>query len=343
MTTRVELAGDSGANTFAGCSNEGYFHAPYRTQDQNRAPRRAEEPRDRARCVGHDDAVADRVFPLIEADATTAIAELLDGKIAESELVAGALTNTLRRVVLTDGRVIGVKQFVLSTSFATEAAALRKLAGVLPVPEILCTFDRVIAYRWIEGVTLDECRRRTPWALPALAAPLGQLLGTLARTRRETSPVDLAPTFAQLDHGLVQSRLGGSLAWTVRRLLASHRFDDPMCCAHGDFSAKNVLVAPSPDGITGRIAGVLDWEAATTGSVLRDVGSLFRFTNRYDTAFRAAFARAHGDLPADWFPRARLLDTTQMIATLAEERDLPITHYELCNVVAQIAASPYRS
>jgi len=41
--------------------------------------------------------------------------------------------------------------------------------------------------------------------------------------------VDLAPTFAQLDHGLVLSRLGGSLAGTVRRLLDAHRFDDPMC------------------------------------------------------------------------------------------------------------------
>src|SRR5262249_46492706 len=126
------------------------------------------------------------------------------------------------------------------------------------------------------------------------------------------------------------------------RLLEAHHFDDPMCCVHGDFSARNVLVALSPDRITGRIAGVLDWEAATTGSVLRDVGSLFRFTNRYDVAFRAAFAHAHGGLPPDWFPRARLLDTTQMIATLAEERDLPIMHYELCNVVAQIAATPYR-
>jgi len=282
--------------------------------------------------------VVDRVFPLIETDATPEIAKLLNGQIARSELVADALTNTLRRVELTDGRVIGVKQFVLATSYATEAAALRKLAGILPVPEILCTLDRVIAYRWIKGVTLDECRRRTPWVLPALAAPLGRLLGTLARTRRDPHPVDLAPTFAQLDRGLVQSRLGGSLAWTVRRMLAAHRFDDPVCCVHGDFSAKNVLVAPSLD----RIAGVLDWEAATTGSVLRDVGSLFRFTNRYDAAFRAAFAHAHGGLPTDWFPRARLLDTTQMIATLAEERDLPVMHYELCNVVAQIAASPYR-
>jgi aminoglycoside phosphotransferase (APT) family kinase protein len=282
--------------------------------------------------------VVDRVFPLIETDATPAIAKLLNAQIARSELVTGALTNTLRRVELTDGRVIGVKQFVLATSYATEAAALRKLAGILPVPEILCTLDRVIAYRWIKGETLDECRRRTPWVLPALAAPLGQLLGTLARTRRDTRPVDLTPTFAQLDRGLVQSRLGGSLAWTVRRLLEAHRFDDPMCCVHGDFSARNVLVAPSLD----RIAGVLDWEAATTGSVLRDVGSLFRFTNRYDAAFRAAFARAHGGLPTDWFQRARLLDTTQMIATLAEERDLPIAHYELCNIVAQVAASPYR-
>jgi aminoglycoside phosphotransferase (APT) family kinase protein len=282
--------------------------------------------------------VVDRVFPLIETDASPGIAKLLNGKIARSQLVAGGLTNTLRRVELTDGRVIGVKQFVLGSSYTTEETALRKLAGIFPVPEILVTLDRVIAYRWIEGVTLDECRRRTPSALGALAAPLGRMLGALAHTRRDTPPLDLTPTFAQLDHGLVQSRLGGSLAETVRRLLEAHRFDDPMCFVHGDFSARNVLVARSLD----RVVGLLDWEAATTGSVLRDVGSLFRYANRYDAAFRAAFERAHGHLPVDWFQRARLLDTTQMIAALAQEREQPVVHFELRNVVAQIAASPYR-
>jgi len=280
--------------------------------------------------------VNDRVFPLIEHDATPVVAQLLNGTIARCDLIDDGLTNTLRRIELTDGRVIGVKQYVLGKSYATESAALREVAGTIPVPEIVCAFDRVIAYRWISGITLDECRRRHPDALARLAAPLGRLLGTLARTRHETSPMDLAPMLAQLQRGLARSRLGDTLADTIHRRLASQRFDEPTCLVHGDFGVRNILVAPSLD----RIAGVIDWEAATTGSMLRDVGSLFRYANRYDTAFRTEFERAHGSLPTDWFHRARLLDTTRIAEALAEEPELGV-HYNLRNVVAQIAASPF--
>ena len=280
-------------------------------------------------------AVIERVFPLIEADVTPVVAELVHGAIVRSELVHGGLTNTLRRVELADGRVLGVKHYVRGRSYATEGAALRELTGVVPVPVILCTLDRVIAYRWIDGPTLEDCRRREPSVLLALAAPLGQLLGALARHPHAARPLDLAPALARLERGPARAWLGGALADALGRMLEAQRFDDATGFAHGDFNARNVIVAPTRD----RIAGVIDWEAATAGSALLDVGRLFRRAHRYGAEFRTAFARAHGGLAGDWLRRAQLLDAARLVMTLADDPALPTGHRELREVVARFAAA----
>ncbi|MBC7975518.1 MAG: hypothetical protein H7138_11085, partial [Myxococcales bacterium] len=62
-------------------------------------------------------------LPAIALDPAPTIAELVRGQIARSERVAGPRTNTLRRVELTDGRVLGVKHYARGRSYATEGAA----------------------------------------------------------------------------------------------------------------------------------------------------------------------------------------------------------------------------
>jgi aminoglycoside phosphotransferase (APT) family kinase protein len=282
--------------------------------------------------------VTERVFPLIETDAAPVIAELLGSAIVRSELVDGGLSNTLRRVELADGRVLGVKQYVLGRSYAAEGAALRAIGCAVPVPEIVCTLDRVIAYRWIDGATLTTDRLPDARIPDALAAPLGGILAALAQVGRRAKPLDLAPVFARLEHGQARERLGPARADALRARLEAYRFDEPMCLIHGDFGRRNVIVAPSMD----RIAGVIDWEAATTGSPLSDVGSLFRHAKRPDDAFRAAFERAHGGFPHDWYPRARLLDAARMVATLAEDPTTRAYHAELRALIDEIIASTAR-
>jgi aminoglycoside phosphotransferase (APT) family kinase protein len=72
-----------------------------------------------------------------------------------------------------------------------------------------------------------------------------------------------------------------------------------------------------------RINGVIDWETTTTGSPLVDIGSLFRYSRRYDAAFCDAFAAGYrdagGTLPDDWLKTARLLDATWLIDMLDDD------------------------
>jgi hypothetical protein len=77
---------------------------------------------------------------------------------------------------------------------------------------------------------------------------------------------------------------------------------------------------------------LIDWEAAFSGSQLWDVGSLFRYSQRYTETFRQGFERGYRDaggaLPEDWLRTARLLDATRQVATLNEERELPVVFAE---------------
>lgn len=115
-------------------------------------------------------------------DLAPVIADLVRGELIRSEPVSGPRTNTLHRAWLRDGRVLGIKQYARGRDYATEGAALRAVAGAVPVPAIECTLDCVIAYHWIDGVSLAEAARRDPRIWARLAGPLGALLGALART-----------------------------------------------------------------------------------------------------------------------------------------------------------------
>lgn len=284
--------------------------------------------------VGEDDAVSESD---VETDVTPVIAELVRGTIARSERVDRGSPNRVHRIELADGRVLGVKRYARGRSYAVEGAALRELAGAVPVPEIVCTLDRVIAYRWIDGLTLESALE-LPSQRAALAAPLGQLLGTLARIRRDARPIELAPTLAHLERGPARARLGADLADALHRQIRAQRFDAPTCFVHGKLDAHNVIVSASLD----RIVGVVDWDTATAGSIFLDVGSLFRRPHSFDAAFIATFERAHGCLPAGWLRSARLLDAARLVAELAEDRERPLLYDDLRATIAELVASDGR-
>lgn len=225
-------------------------------------------------------------------DLAPVIAELVRGELVRSDLMSGPRTNQLRRIELADGRVLAVKQYARGRDYAVEGAAVRELTGVVPVPDIVCTLDRVIAYRWIAGPTLAEAARREPAIWSRLASALGAMLGALARVARPAPP----PLTRGLDP--TRARLGDELADVVAAAAAA-----PSCLVHGALSPEHVILTPAADGI----AGVVDWETAAAGSPLLDVGRLLRDATLTDAAV-AGFAAAHGGLPERWRTRACLLD-----------------------------------
>ncbi|NVB79917.1 MAG: aminoglycoside phosphotransferase family protein [Kofleriaceae bacterium] len=290
-----------------------------------------------------------RVFPLL--DITRAQLERAAGApITSVERVDGGLTNTIHKVTLEDGDVLGIKHYAGGKEwFETELTTLTLLHGTVPVPEIVnVDLERlVIAYRWIDGITLHELRKRGNHdAFASLAEPLGRALAWISHTDA-TSPFELTHilehSYRQLTTGRARLRLGAALA---DALLKSMEAAEPqmafgaVCLSHGDLGHRNVIVHQA--GGRWRINGIIDWETTTTSSPLADVGSLFRYSQRYDGDFVVAFERGYrdagGELPDDWLLTARLLDATWLVDMLDDEGDHPQVFEDCVRLVATLVA-----
>jgi aminoglycoside phosphotransferase (APT) family kinase protein len=294
--------------------------------------------------------VDSRVFPLIGVGHDE-LAELIGEPIAKVGPVDGGLTNTIHMVTLSNAQVLVVKHHAGGEQpFADEVATITKLAGILPVPEIVRTDvrRRAIVYRWIPGITLDECRRKQPAAaFASLAEPLGRFLAWLA-TFEWPGCWDVAPFVEaarkRLAKHRARERLGPQMADALNKLFedAAPRMTwGKPCLSHGDLGSRNMIVQHAM-GERWRIGGVIDWEAATCASPLVDIGSVFRYTQRYDAQFAADFERgyreADGTLPEAWLHTARLVDALWLVEMLDERRELPGVYADCRMLVAKLVA-----
>lgn len=292
-----------------------------------------------------------RVFPLMSVSRDE-LEQVVGARIVRCTRLGGGLTNTLHRVVIAGGGTVVVRHHAGGAQpFHDELSALERLAGLLPVPEIVRvdTEQHAIVYRWIDGITMDECRReQPPAAYASLAGPLGRMFAWLARCEpRADEHWDVAPLAAharqQLLEGRARARLGAPIADALAAAL--DRSAEPLawgapCLSHGDIGGRNVLVAP----VTAerwRIAGVIDWEAAAIASPLLDIGQLFRYAGRFDAAFLDDFERgyreADGSLPEDWLRTARLLDAITIVDLLDDAAELPGVYADCRKLLAKLA------
>jgi aminoglycoside phosphotransferase (APT) family kinase protein len=290
-----------------------------------------------------------RVFPLLEVSREQ-LEQAAGGPITSVERIEGGLTNTLHKVALEDGTQLGIKHYAGGRDwFETELTTLTLLHGTVPVPEVVhADAERfVIAYRWIEGITLHDLRKRGELAaFASLAEPLGRVCAWIAQTDA-TAPFELAPileqTYRQLTTGRARRRIGAPLADSLLKALESAEPQmafGSVCLSHGDLGHRNVLVYQAGD--RWRINGVIDWETTTTGSPLVDVGSMFRYSRRYDAAFADAFARGYrdggGNLPDGWLLTSRLLDSTWLVDMLDDEQEHTQVFADCVRLVANLVA-----
>lgn len=227
-----------------------------------------------------------RCHPLIELDLRQVhamLAPLLkEARIHEVLPVEGGLVNSIYRITLDrEDTVYTLRVFAAGrAAFEKELQLLSRLAAALPVPEVLfadegghCSYPYLV-YRWIQGITLNECRRRSaPHVFLTLAEPLGRLLARIASLSAPEDLVEPIPAAAQVSRaqeqlrsGLACERLGRTLADSLRDLLARNApvfqtIENTAGLVHGDLGGRNILVKTTESG-QWEISGVLDWESA---------------------------------------------------------------------------------
>jgi aminoglycoside phosphotransferase (APT) family kinase protein len=174
---------------------------------------------------------------------------------------------------------------------------------VLDKPKLLAALDPADATRSCELLmhTLVDLHEVEPLAVGL--GEFGRPAGFLARQVRrwhqqwqasETRPLDV-------------------LAATVERLTSTLPEQSAPAIVHGDYRLTNVMYTPGID----RIAAVVDWEMATLGDPLTDVGLLVVYQD---------LAQQGDTIMPQMLPERGFLTAAQMVARYAERSPRDLTH-----------------
>lgn len=191
-------------------------------------------------------------------------------------------------------------------------AALKPVYPYVPQMVAYCDDDAVIGSEFYVMERIAGTIPRTEHDIVLPAEQVNELCRTVIDTLAELHRVDVAEAgLADLGKGdgYVQRQVTGWTAryrkaktWNVPSFekvmtwLDANRPDDVAnCLIHNDFRLDNIVLAPD-DPL--RVAGVLDWELATVGDPLMDLGGSLAYWVEADDdwAFRR-FRRQPTDLP----------------------------------------------
>ncbi|MET7402683.1 aminoglycoside phosphotransferase family protein [Dactylosporangium sp. NPDC005572] len=279
-------------------------------------------------------------------------------RITGERSLTGGYSNDNTLLTTADGGAYVLRRYRRANACPVEAALARRLAGVVPVAEVVAADETgadagepVLLSVYVPGRPLSELLSG------ADAAGLGRAAGaTLARVGAVTFPTpgffvdgrldpDPAEPAAGLDAfvdrclregnatGDVTGQLTGAEQRSLRRLAARMAPELAVLhgsrqLVHGDYNPKNLLAAG------GRVVAVLDWEFAFSSSPLYDVGNMLRDPrpDGFAEAFVAGFRDGGGDLPGDWRRLSRALD----LYSLADLLTRPPGHRYLARAVERL-------
>ncbi len=238
-----------------------------------------------------------------------------------------------------------------------EMDLLRLIGSSVPVAEMIYaepngwdSFPPFILVRLIEGISFHELKRSGDTkAIAQAARSVGETLAAIGRitfsksgwltpglivTEPHFETPNAIPYF--IDECLGSPNLRARVPSTVRELISSfawslaRELDDigPQTqLVHGDFSKRNVMVRFTEG--RWKVAAILDWEFALSGTPLVDLGRFLRYERKSrpvaEPEFSIGYLGAGGKLPRDWRKLARLIDLTALSESL--------THAELPDAV----------
>jgi aminoglycoside phosphotransferase (APT) family kinase protein len=199
-----------------------------------------------------------------------------------------------------------------------QAALLRLVRGLLPVPEVLevrradaaTGLPALLVTEFLPGVrgdlllpTLDDdSLRRAGEAVGRVVATLGGM-PLLSRGLFADGDLRVEPFELELPASL------GELGAAAEELLDE---EARTCLVHSDLNSENLLFDPDTLAIT----GVLDWESAHAGHPFTDLGNVLRFDR--DPAYVDAVLGSYAELRGTPLERALDLARSADLYALAE-------------------------
>lgn len=256
----------------------------------------------------------------------------------------GGLANTNIRLHLS-GRMqpILLRLFVRDPKQAAKEWNINRLVHqAVPSPEFIYlaqtnpfTAHPYILMEWVDGLALEDAildleasdverlGRSVGCALAAIHSFKFEHAGFFDTELKVNSSINLggAGLIAYAKHCLVDGvggeRLGSSLTERVLDFLKSEaclldEWHGQPCLSHSDYGGSNILVNKDIGGW--RVAAVLDWEFAFSGTPFFDFGNLLRAPQGrvpgFEKSVSEGYQFAGGQLPAQWRRMSLLTDLT---------------------------------
>ncbi len=220
-----------------------------------------------------------------------------------------------------------------------QAALLRLVRGLLPVPDVLEVRPELLVTTFLPGVradlllpTLDD------EGLRRVGESFGRVAGTLAGM-----PLLARGVFADGELRIERYDLElpdslGELAARADTLLDQERRTS---LVHSDLNPKNLLVDPDTLAVT----GVLDWEFAHAGHPFTDLGNLLRFDREpaYVEGVLSAYCALRGTSPERSLDLARAADLYALTELASRAGDNPVADRAATRVDAIVAAQDWHA
>lgn len=226
----------------------------------------------------------------------------------------------------------------------TDAAVMRLVRGLVPVPEVLevrrgdaaADVPGLLITGWCEGHRGDEALAAFDDAQrERMGAEMGRLAATLAgmptlHSGTFTADLHVTPWALDLarwieDH---RPRMAGwsddeleSLVRVGERAQAMLDEVGRTSVVHSDLNPKNVLVDDR-----GNVVALLDWEFAHSGSPFTDLGNVLRFDRDpgYVAAALESYAAQRGGEPAEILDLARAADLPALVGLASKQGQNPV-------------------
>ncbi|HZN17562.1 MAG TPA: phosphotransferase [Micromonosporaceae bacterium] len=284
-------------------------------------------------------------------------------RIVHTERLAGGYRNDNLLLATDAGERLVLRRYLHTNACAVEAALAGRLAGSVPVAEVVAADPTgeaagqpLLLSRFVPGVLASTTLRTvTKVEAGALGRAIGHTLARIGETELarpgfftgadlEPDPPGMEPAadlpaFVErcLRTGPAEAALTPAELDAVRRLAAG---SDPDLApargarqlVHADFNPKNLLVTRCDDGWA--VAAVLDWEFAFSSSPLVDIGNMLRFADERPPAFTRGFLAGYeaggGHLPDGWRRTSLALD----LFSLADFLTRPPDHHYFRRAVA---------
>ena len=242
-----------------------------------------------------------------------------------------------------------------SSGFNNEIPAYELVKGKMNIPDLLFHTIKnnmsIFIYQYISGVSLQKIIVENRQCNNSVVEQVAKAAAIIHSTPKEKiigfAEYDVPPFEIWyecfLNSETTKMLMGEEMCKRVKQLvLDKHRYiseiDSYKSFIHCDFRAVNMLVDKH-----GQVFFV-DWESASTGHSLGDVGQFFRYRSFFSETHIRLFEQvyntfANRKLPDNWFALSLFRDLVNPLQLLSSSnKDTPLRNADLVNIIEETLA-----